>query len=460
MGREFRAVWIATVGNIDWPTSSHDTPEKQKSDAVAILDNLQRHNFNAIVLQVRDHGDAFYNSSIEPWSRYLTGHQGTAPSPYYDPLEFFITEAHRRSIEVHAWFNPYIGGHPGQYFAPNHMVKQFPQYAYHFGTFLWMDPGAKEVQDRVYDVIIDVVTRYDVDGVHMDDFFYPYPQTGVHFPDNSTYNRYTASGGNMSLADWRRDNINKVILRLGTGIKATKSHVLFGISPFGIWKAGDPPGVQGLSSYDAIYCDSRRWIDKGWLDYLAPQLYWKIDSHQNYTALLNWWVHQNAHAHHIYAGIGVYRVKTKDWPVSEIENQITISRNLGNEMSCGNIFFSVKYFAHNDKGIDDILKSKFYKTPALQPINSWIKAPPVAPPTGLKAIENGFLWVADKTGHVVKWAVYKKIGNQWTLEQTLPGFAVIAGGKSGSYALSAVNRFHIESAKAFIDIPGNPGIIG
>ena len=276
---EFRGAWVASVTNIDWPSSKGLSTSAQQAELIKILDTLVELRMNAIVLQVRPEGDAFYASNVgEPWSRYLSGTQGVAPNPYYDPLTFAVTEAHKRGIELHAWFNPYRAGMSNSpQLSSTHMAVVYKQYAYPYGTYLWMDPGAAAVQNRTYDCILDVVRRYDIDAVHFDDYFYPYPVSGQEFPDSATYQAYRNSGGGLSLDDWRRDNVNKLINRLYTGIHAAKPHVKFGISPFGIYRPGIPPGIVGFDQFGDLYADPKLWIERGWVDYLAPQLYWRVD---------------------------------------------------------------------------------------------------------------------------------------------------------------------------------------
>ncbi len=260
--REFRGAWITVVWNSDWPSKPGLSVEQQKTELLEIIKQLQFLNFNALILQVRPEGDAVYASPIEPWSAWITGTQGKAPEPGYDPLEFAIEECHKRNIEVHAWFNPYRAKtttKSGSNVSP-HIAITNPEVVYGWGNQLWMDPGAKIVQDRAYNVIIDVLTRYDVDGIHLDDYFYPYPISGQSFPDEKTYSAYRNSGGKLSVEDWRRENVNQMVWRLSEGIKKIKPHVKFGISPFGIYRPGQPPGIVGLDPYSVLYADSKKMV--------------------------------------------------------------------------------------------------------------------------------------------------------------------------------------------------------
>lgn len=416
---------------------------------VALLDKLAELNFNAVVFQVRTSGDAFYNSTLEPWSYYLTGHQGQAASPYYDPLEFIIQEAHRRNIEVHAWFNPYrarAGSTSRAGLASNHVVHRYPQYVYAYGSNLWMDPGAKILQDFIYDVFMDVVRRYDIDGVHMDDYFYPYPVSGQSFPDSNTYNTYKASGGTLSLSDWRRNNVNTLVQRLGTGIKSIKSYVKYGISPFGIWKSGHPHGVHGLSAVDELYADSRKWLQQGWVDYFSPQLYWRIDPpQQSYTALIDWWLSQNANKRHVYVGNYASAVVVKHWPVSEIVRQVEESRLRNANLSLGNIQFSAKHFKLNTHGISDAFKNSLYQAPALSPEMTWLTAALPTKPHNISQQGSVVSWSGDSSGSVRSWVIYKDYFETWSLVKVLHASETSTNLTMGSYAIAGVNRLGKQS---------------
>ncbi|XP_061177981.1 glycosyl hydrolase YngK-like [Saccostrea echinata] len=457
--REFRGAWIATVANIDWPSSHSLTTSQQKNELITMLDKLQEDNFNAIVLQVRTSGDALYNSSLEPWSYYLTGKQGKAPSPYYDPLEFAVQEAHRRNMEIHAWFNPYrarSGSSSTSGLAHNHMAHRFPQYTYPYGHNLWMDPGAKVVQDFILSVFRDVVTRYDIDGVHMDDYFYPYPVSGVPFPDSHTYSAYISGGGQLSLADWRRDSVNTLVQGIYTSVRSIKSHVKVGISPFGIWKSAHPPTIRCLSSYDSLYADSKKWLELGWVDYLTPQLYWKIDPpQQSYPVLLDWWLQQNKMNRHVYAGNYASGVQTKSWSVSEIERQVGLSRDRRDHLSLGNIFFSAKIFSHNTHGIANTFTSGEYSTPAIQPEMAWLTAPAPSTPQNVHASADSKLhWSSDSSNTVRSWAVYTFKADVWELLKVLDRDTLQLSVPAGYYAMRGVNRLGKESEAVVIHVNG------
>ena len=405
-------------------------------------------------------GDAIYQSSIEPWSEYLTGTQGKPPSPFYDPLHFVIDEAHKRNMEVHTWYNPYrarSGRTTTHGLASNHMARKFPQYAYAYGHNLWMDPGAREVQNQCYNVVMDVVKRYDIDGVHMDDYFYPYPVSGHDFPDSATYHAYTRNGGHLSRSDWRRKNVDDLIQRLYTGIKATKRHVKFGLSPFGIWKSGVPAGVHGLSSYSAQYADSRKWFNEGWVDYMTPQLYWKIDPpQQSFTHLMDWWLQQNSHKHHFYAGSYAGNVVHQHWPLSEISRQVEESRKRSDRLSLGDVFFSAKYFRDNSKGISDMFKNQLYTSPALAPIMTWLTSSTPQTPSGVTVSSGKITWHADTTGAVRSWAVYRFSADSWNLVKVVNNATLnFASSDVGKYAITAVDRLSSESDGVVVDVEEN-----
>jgi len=452
--REFRGVWVASVVNIDWPSKPGLSVAQQKFELLAILNRMQELNLNALVLQIRPNGDALYESSIEPWSSWLTGRQGQPPAPYYDPLQFAIDEAHKRNIELHAWLNPYRAKLNAEKspFAANHMAALYPQYAYRYGDLIWMDPGAKEIQDRTYEVVMDIVRRYDVDGIHMDDYFYPYPKSGVSFPDSQTYNAYRAAGGTLSQADWRRDNVNQMIWRLAQGIKAIKPDVKFGISPFGIYRPGKAPGIVGMDQYDAIYADVKLWMERGWVDYLAPQLYWRIDPpQQSYPVLLDWWVRHNPQRRHVYAGNYLSQLDN-GWSVNEFERQVAISRQKANQLSLGNIFFSMKMFRDNRGGVNDIFKSAVYQTPALPPAMPWLDNEPPEAPAGVQASRGMISWNPDTANDVRSWALYQQFSNGWQLVRVLDRDTTAVSVAPGTYAVRSVDRMANESSEQIVTV--------
>ena len=359
---EFRGAWISTVHNLDWP-SKGSSAAQQKAELVRMLDAAKSVGLTDVFFQVRPEGDALYKSSLEPWSRFLTGTQGGNPG--YDPLAFCIAEASKRGIRVHAWLNPYRAAvKAGSPLASNHMARRFKPYAYKVGSVLCMDPGSREVQDHVVAVATDVARRYPVAGIHFDDYFYPYPPSGgsVSFPDAKTYQRYRSGGGSLDLADWRRNNVNTLIERVSRAVKAARPGAVFGVSPFGIYTKGQPSTVSaGLDQLNEIFADPVRWMRSGWVDYLSPQLYWKDKSPQSFSELLKWWRGPSANPRGvpIYPGIAAYRMSEQGWPAEEIVRQVALSRTVGSGPS-GHVFFRMANIADNTKGVATMLKKAGY----------------------------------------------------------------------------------------------------
>lgn len=390
LAREFRGLWIATVGNIDWPSSSSLSKASQQAELTQILDLAKSSGLNAIVLQVRASGDALFPSSLEPWSRALSGTQGVDPG--WDPLAFAVQEAHARGLELHAWFNPFRAGNLSDTnrLAASHFAKRRPDVVRVYCSQLWFDPGEQAVQDQAIAVMRDVAERYDVDAVHIDDFFYPYPDTkcpSLDFPDSATYARYTQNGGTLVRGDWRRDNVNRFVQRLYTTVHSVRPTARVGISPFGIWRPGNPSGITGLDAYGSIYADSRYWLQQGWLDYFAPQLYWSIASTgQSFPALLDWWMQQNTLKRHLWPGLAAYRVSdgsSSPYAASEIGSQLSMLRQRANAASAtaGALLYNTSVLQENRGGLATLLSTSAYASPALAPATPWLDASPPSPPT-------------------------------------------------------------------------------
>jgi len=406
LAREFRAAWVATVANIDWPSSRTLTPDQQRTEMLAILDKAREINLNAIVLQVRPACDAIYPSKLEPWSEFLTGQSGKLPvgAPAdYDPLRDWIAEAHARGLELHAWFNPFRARHfeSRRPDAPMHISNIHPELVKAYDQYLWLDPGEPEAQTHSLMVIADVVNRYDIDGVHFDDYFYPYPKDKQAFPDDANYLRYRAAAGPgaMSKADWRRSKVNTFVKSVYEQVKKSKPWVKVGISPFGIWRPGNPAVVKGFDQYDGLYADARLWLREGWVDYLAPQLYWKIEAPQQpYQRLLQWWLDQNDQRRHVWPGNYTSRILAdkppgapsqspaadgkpapESWTAAELLNQIDITRKEAS-VSPGNIHFSMIALKQNRRGIADALRTGPYALPAMVPASPWLAADAPPPP--------------------------------------------------------------------------------
>jgi uncharacterized lipoprotein YddW (UPF0748 family) len=377
--REFRAVWVASVGNMDWPSRRGLPSAQQQAELLAILDKLVALRMNAMVLQVRPAADALYASTIEPWSDVLTGEPGRAPEPFYDPLAFAVAEAHKRGIELHVWINPYRAKDPSTpRVSANHISRTRPELVRRYGPFLWLDPGDPAVRSLTTRVVLDIVRRYDIDAVHMDDYFYPYriARNGrdVQFPDDATYRRYRASGGRLARDDWRRENVNLLVKDLYEQIHAVKPEVRFGISPFGIWRPGYPASVRGLDQYGEIYADARKWLNEGWVDYFVPQLYWPIDRpQQSYVALLRWWNEENTKGRHLWPGNYTGKISftnAQKFSVDEILNQIRLTR--AQPGATGNVHFSSTVFMRNPERFTERLAREVYDEPALVPASPWL----------------------------------------------------------------------------------------
>lgn len=420
--REFRAAWIATVANIDWPSKKNLTPVQQRAEMTKILDLAKAMNLNAVVLQVRPAGDAFYPSSIEPWSEYLTGEQGRGPRPAYDPLQFAIDEAHKRGIELHCWFNPYRAVlSPAQSgpLAANHIARQNPSVVKRYGKSLWMDPGEPAVRKRSLEVMLDVVNRYDIDGVHIDDYFYPYKEKDasghvMDFPDDASYGRYRARGGRLARDDWRRQNVDEFVRDLYTEIKGAKPWVKFGISPFGIYRPGYPASIRaGVDQYAELYADARKWLKEGWCDYFTPQLYWPIArTAQSYPVLLDWWLSQNVKGRHIWPGN--YTSQIGNWKATEIVDQVSVTRKLH---AGGNVHFSMQAFIKDSGGIVEALRNGPYASPALVPASPWLDDVAPKPPL-VKAEPAGhgdakLSWKPDGDTDVRFYEVVLRIRGKW-----------------------------------------------
>ncbi len=358
--QEFRGAWVASVWNLNFPSKTGLSQESQKQEIVSLLETARRTRINNLFVQVRPESCALYPSSLEPWSRYLTGSQGSSPG--YDPLAFFIAEGKKRGIAIHAWLNPFRAAvNASQPRHPSHVSNRFPEHAKRYGNLLWMDPGAPSVQRHVVAVAQDLARRYDLAGIHLDDYFYPYPESSNNrdFPDSDSYSAYTKNGGPLSRADWRRDNVNSLVRDIHRAVKAEKPSILFGISPFGIYTKGSPSDVKaGLDQLNELYSDPLKWMSEGWVDYLAPQLYWKEGGQQSFSSLLRWWRDPsvNPRGIPIFPGIAIDRMEgSHKWPLSEIATQLRIEQSIPPRRPGGFILYNMAQLSKNTKGIDQLL---------------------------------------------------------------------------------------------------------
>jgi len=460
--RELRAAWVATVANIDWPSKPGLSVDEQKQEAIVILDRIKTLNMNAVVLQIRPQADALYNSKLEPWSYYLTGEQGKAPEPFYDPLEFWVKEAHARGIELHTWLNPYRAGHPamrGQ-IADKSIIKSKPNCVKKLASegYYWMDPTNAEVQDHSFAVVMDIIERYDVDGIHFDDYFYPYAEynNNKDFPDEDGYKAYKAKGGKLSVGDWRRDGVNKFIKRVYQGIKNKKPYVKFGISPFGYYRPGYPSCVTStFDQYATLYADARLWWNKGWVDYYTPQIYWPISRvNLSFPVLLDWWKGENKKERNLWPGVILSGNRSNKEIALETVNQIMATRGVVPE-GPGNIFFSMKQLMSKDSLIFNALLEGPYKTQALIPSFPWLDSKaPLSPDLNVEKSGDtlNISWKHNGKEEAFLYVLYIKKENQWSskvLTSSETGTVIKPDGKKVTLiAVSAIDRCGNESKKA------------
>jgi len=470
--REYRAAWCATVTNIDWPPKagvSSTIVTQQKNRLIAHLDAMEEARMNAMYLQVRPACDAMYNSTIEPPSQWLTGSQTTAAT--WDPLAFAVTEAHKRGIELHAWVNPYRAAldQKTSNKSIKHVMRKSPELCVSYSDGkTYMDPGKQGSINWIVNVVSEIVTKYNVDGVVFDDYFYP----GTDFDDAATYQAYRNSGGKMALDDWRRDNVNRLIQACYNKIHSIRSSCQFEVGPFGIWQPGYPKGVSGANYYATHYCDTRLWLKNGWVDSLSPQLYWPMDSPgQPFGALIDWWVAQNPNRH-VMASMADYRVGGADsfgntWSDKtnqEIINQINRVKTAG---GVGTVHYSMKFITDNFKGKNDTIGLKTalmngpYKEDALRPASTWLDNTPPPPPNISVSTPSGpngahtFTFSQNPTDEKASWwCVYTYNGSRWNLK-VVPGMlaSYTAPAPVMAFAVSAVDRNGNESARAgFADV--------
>ena len=372
--REFRGAWLHTIFQEQY---KKPTAELQ-AYLIDQLDKLQAAGVNAVLFQVRPSADALYPSSLEPWSRFLTD-GGKAPEPYWDPMQFMIDETHKRGMEFHAWLNPYrVTTSKGEKLAPSHLFHREPwRFVDYADNKKYFDPGIPENREFIEDVVMDIINRYDVDGIHFDDYFYPYPVEGADFPDDKSYAKY---GNGMNRGDWRRQNVDQLIEGIHNRISSSaKPWVRFGISPFGIWrnKASDPRGsnTNGLQNYDALYADVLLWDEKGWIDYLLPQLYWELEHKAASTLELNRWWDQAGLKHHLYIGQDAHNIMTHpdlapSTNPTQLAHKIDISRKADNIH--GNCWWPGYTITSNFNGLADSLATTHQSTPAIVPAYTWM----------------------------------------------------------------------------------------
>ncbi len=428
---EMRGVWIATVANIDWPSSRNLTTQQQRDEMRKMLDKFSENNINAIFIQIRPTADAFYPSQLEPWSNWLTGKQGKIPEPFYDPLQFIVEEAHKRCIEVHVWLNPYrvTNSDNIDLLSPKHIYYKNKDLFVKYGGKYYFDPGLDETREFLNRVVEEIIENYDIDGIHFDDYFYPYKVNNEDFPDNLSFKRNPRGFLPDQKDDWRRNNVNMVIKELNRTIKSLKPWVQFGISPFGVWrnKYNDPRGSAtqaGAQNYDDLYADILKWLNDSIIDYVVPQLYWEIGKKvADYEVLVKWWS-ENSYGRNLYIGqfvSGLELNKEKSWKTpNEITRQMRMNKMYPQVE--GSVFYSAKPFLKNLQGLNDSLKKVFYAYPAICPPSSLTPGESSAQPQNIRVIKDHndvfLLWdeVTEDGGcSVMYYMVYafkgKKVGD-------------------------------------------------
>ncbi len=416
--REFRGAWVATVDNIDWPSKPGLPVPDQRQELDRILDRAQALGLNALVFQVRPHGDAMYDSELEPWSEWLTGEQGKPPQPRWDPLQHAVAGAHARGLELHAWFNPFRARHSKSKsrLHKTHLAAREPALAVEYGGYLWFDPGEPKARDHALKVIVDVVARYDLDGIQVDDYFYPYPVGKTPFPDDASYQRYQKQGGKLARDDWRRQNIDDFVARMRAESQKQKPWVKVGISPFGIARPGVPQGTTaGIDQYAQLYADTEKWLREGWCDYFAPQLYWPIDQKpQSFAVLLPWWTTVNPQGRHLWPGLSAGRAlqASKPWRDGELGTQIDLIRAQAG--SDGFVLFSFKAL-QKEHAVSALLRERLAE-PALVPASPWLgSSAPAAPKVTREGSGDGLrvIWQVDATMRFAVVQTLGKEGGQW-----------------------------------------------
>ena len=447
--REMRAVWLSSVFRLDFPSSTTLTEAAARAELGGIVDIVTAAGLNTIYFQVRPESDALYASPLEPWSRFVSGTQGTSPG--YDPLAILLELAHRQGVEVHAWINPFRGLTSTTIVAaPNHVTQRFPEAAIPHNGAVVMDPSHAGVRAHIVSVVSDITRRYDIDGVIVDDYFYPYPGGG-EFPDGPQYTAYVDAGGTLGKSDWRRENVNALMSALSVAIKDEKPWARWGAAPFGIYRPGMPPGVTGLDAYEAISCDPIRWIDEGWVDYLAPQLYWSsISSGQPFGPLIDWWASRSRPGRPVIPSLALHKIGMgAEWAPSEFETQVSLTRAEA-PSTAGQTWF--RYGFLRDSADARTMMAGVYATPALPPVVPGMESVAVDPPR-VTPVGGGLLLSHPTLGSIRGYAVYRSVGSAWNLERWVPAAAGSVPLGAGRYAVTAVNRGDVESLGVDITLP-------
>jgi uncharacterized lipoprotein YddW (UPF0748 family) len=447
--RELRGAWVASVSHITFPSQPGTDPAAQQAELVHLLDELQKAGFNAVFFQVRPEGDALYRSRLEPWSRFLTGQQGQDPG--YDPLLWLTEQAHRRNLEVHAWLNPFraraLPPSESAFVSP-HLAAQRPELVVSYGQFFWMDPASPTVRQRLVDVVKDLSSRYAVDGIHFDDYFYPYPEKEADFPDGPSWQAYQAQGGQATRDDWRRAQVNAAVREVWQAVKTNWPWLRFGISPFGIPAPEKPAGIEGMDQYARLYADPQHWMDQGWVDYLAPQLYWpSTQTPQAFEPLLHWWVGRARPGCPIYTGLNLAALGSKPaWTLDEYRLQVQLTRQAG---AGGSIWWNPNPLLQGRAGVRELF-AELYAQPALPPPLPGAERP-LAP--AVQRDSQGDLLLTPLDQQPVKsWTVYAWEEGRWSLQQVLPGDQRQLSLPAGRWAVAQVSRYGSESLGTIVRV--------
>ncbi|MGE0791755.1 MAG: glycoside hydrolase family 10 protein [Sandaracinaceae bacterium] len=457
--RELRGVWVATVFNINWPSRTGLSAAQMQAEMESLLDHAKDAGMNAVFFQVRAESDAFYASSLEPWSRFLTGTMGEDPG--YDPLQHAIEQAHARGLELHAWVNPYraLASASPTIADPLHVTRSHAEWTVTYGANRWYDPGNAEARTHTLAVLRDILTRYDVDGLHFDDYFYPYPESGVTFGDAATYAAYQSGGGTLSIGDWRRENVHTMVSAVDALVREVRDDVRFGISPFGIYRPGMPPGISGLDQYAAIYSDPMRWLSEGWLDYLAPQLYWPTTrAAQDYAVLLGFWADAASAANtDLYVGNYLSQLgSASDWSVDEFRTEVALTRAARDRRALGNIQYQIAPIVENRSGIADVFEGELYARPAASPPIPRATARPAPPRV---SVDGADVTLASDD-ELRFYAAYRMDdASAFALERLVVAADASATLYRGEWAISAIDRSSMESqgVRVTIEVGDPPG---
>lgn len=450
--RQMRGGWVASVHHITWPPRPGMTSAQQLTELEHMVERLAEVKINAIYFQVRPEGDALYPSSLEPWSRFLTGTQGENPG--FDPLQQLIDLAHPRHIEVHAWLNPYraraLPPDPQPSVLP-HLAAILPQRVHSYGKLQWMDPAAPEVRQRLVAVCLDLAQRYDLDGIHFDDYFYPYPEGDRDFPDDSLWQDYQKSGGTLSRAEWRRFQVDLAVQQVSQALRQSNPYLRFGISPFGLPAPQRPAGIQGFDQFEKLYADPQHWIDRGWVDYLAPQLYWpSTRSAQAFVPLLQWWCQHLPRDGQLFAGIHLSAWGSHpQWTPEEYRFQF---RQVAAQPGCsGYILWNINLLLqpeHPARRLMQEVHNQTVLTPALERPELPVPLPPVIT-TNQGKVE---FTPADSLP-LRALVLYRKVGPDWTRLILLRPLESPPPLEPGEYALAVVARDGGESLARTFSLP-------